>query len=62
MGSKVFAQDDLEKTLEQAAIYYNEAIDLYKQDDVQKSIDYFEKAIKLKPDFYEACAYGTVLG
>ena len=54
MGSKVFAQDDLEKTLEQAAIYYNEAIDLYKQDDVQKSIDYFEKAIKLKPDFYEA--------
>ena len=40
MGGKVFAQDDLEKTLEQAAIYYNEAIDLYKQDDVQKSIDY----------------------
>lgn len=43
-----------DKALEQAATYYNEAIDLYKQDDVDKSIVYFEKAIRIKPDFYEA--------
>ena len=57
MGSCAFCeenQDDLEKTLEQAATYYNEAIDLYQQDNINKSIDYFEKAIKLKSDFYEA--------
>jgi len=48
------SQKDIEKALEQAATYYNEAIDLYKQDNVEKSIDLFEKAIKIKPDFYEA--------
>ena len=49
MGSCAFCeteQEELQKTLEQAATYYNEAIDLYQQDDVNKSIDYFEKAIK----------------
>ena len=45
--------DDLE-LLEEATTYYNQAIDFYKQDDVDRSIDYFEKAIKIKPDFYEA--------
>ena len=34
---------EADRALEQAAMYYNEAIDLYKQDDVEKSIDYFEK-------------------
>lgn len=48
------SEKELQKALEQAATYYNEAIDLYKQDEVDKSIDLFEKAIKIKPDFYEA--------
>ena len=39
---------------EEATIKYNQAIDLYKQDDINGSIDLFNKAIKLKPDFYEA--------
>lgn len=37
-----------------AAVLYNEAIDLYKQDDVNRSIELFKEAIELKPDFYEA--------
>ena len=39
---------------ETATMYYNEAVDLYKQDDVEKSIEFFKKAIEIKPDFYEA--------
>ena len=39
---------------EEAAMVYNEAIDLYRQDDVSRSIELFKKAIELKPDFYEA--------
>ncbi len=39
---------------EEAALLYNEAIDLYRQDDVNRSIEMFKKAIELKPDFYEA--------
>jgi len=45
-----FLQEDLEK----AATLYNEAIDLYKQDRVDESIENFTKALELKPDFYEA--------
>ncbi|MBQ8848228.1 MAG: tetratricopeptide repeat protein [Candidatus Gastranaerophilales bacterium] len=41
-------------TKEDATIFYNEAIDLYRQDDVDKSIELFSKAIELNPDFYEA--------
>ena len=39
---------------EDATDLYNEAIDMYKQDDVEKSIDLFTQAIELNPDFYEA--------
>ena len=39
---------------EEAAMLYNEAIDLYKQDDVNRSIELFKQAIELKQDFYEA--------
>ena len=39
---------------ENAAVMYNQAIDLYKQDNINASIDLFKKAIELKPDFYEA--------
>ena len=39
---------------ENPALIYNQAIDLYKQDNVEGSIDLFKKAIELKPDFYEA--------
>ena len=39
---------------DEAAMLYNEAIDLYKQDDVNRSIELFKQAIVLKPDFYEA--------
>ena len=37
-----------------ATILYNEAIDVYGQDNVEKSIELFRKAIELNPDFYEA--------
>jgi len=40
--------------IEDATVYYNEAIDLYKQDEIEKSIELFQKAIELNPDFYEA--------
>ena len=46
---KSFADD-----YEDAAAMYNQAIDLYKQDDVNGAIDLFKKAIELKPDFQEA--------
>ncbi|MBR1617157.1 tetratricopeptide repeat protein, partial [bacterium] len=39
---------------EDAAIFYNEAIDCYSQNEVEKSIDLFKKAVELDPDFYEA--------
>ena len=39
---------------EEAANLYNHAIDLYKQDDVERSIEFFKKAIELNPEFYEA--------
>ncbi len=42
------------KIKEDATSYYNEAIDVYGQDDIEKSIELFKKAIELKPDFYEA--------
>ena len=44
-----FAQD-----IEGATVFYNEAIDLYSQDQVDKSIDFFKRAISLNHDFYEA--------
>ena len=40
--------------IDDATVYYNEAIDVYGQDDIQKSIDLFKKAIELNPNFYEA--------
>ncbi len=39
---------------EDATNLYNEAIDLYAQDQVNKSIETFNKAIELYPEFYEA--------
>lgn len=39
---------------EDATIFYNEAVELYNQDEVDKSIELFRKAIELNPDFYEA--------
>ena len=47
-------EQDIKENIEQAANLYNEAIDFYKQDDVDKSIEYFTKALEIKPDFYEA--------
>lgn len=46
--------EELDNNLEQAATLYNEAIDLYKQDEIDKSIENFTKALEIKPDFYEA--------
>ena len=40
--------------IEEATAFYNEAIDLYKQDNINQSVELFNKAIKLNPDFYEA--------
>lgn len=42
------------KIKEDATSYYNEAIDMYAQDNIEKSIELFRRAIELKPDFYEA--------
>ncbi len=39
---------------EEATNYYNQAIDLYKADRVDESIELFKKAIELNPEFYEA--------
>ncbi len=41
-------------TKEDATNLYNEAIDLYAQDQINKSIETFNKAIELYPEFYEA--------
>ena len=43
-----------EENYEEAANLYNNAIDLYKSDEIEKSIEYFTKALELRPDFYEA--------
>lgn len=40
--------------IEEATLYYNEAIDVYGQNDVEKSVELFRKAIELNPNFYEA--------
>ncbi len=50
----VVSGEELEDNTQQAANLYNEAIDLYGQDEVDKSIEYFTKALEIKPDFYEA--------
>ena len=54
MVSNITLAQNIEEKLEKAAILYNEAIDFYKQDEVDKSINNFKKALELKPDFYEA--------
>ncbi len=41
-------------SLEEATALYNMGIDYYSQNQVQKSMDYFKKAISLNPKFYEA--------
>lgn len=41
-------------TLEDATSLYNMGIDYYSQNQVQKSIEYFKKAISIDPKFYEA--------
>ena len=48
------ANEEILDSTEQAASLYNDAIDLYKQDKIDKSIENFTKALELKPDFYEA--------
>lgn len=50
----ILAQDEPKEIVQQAANLYNEAIDLYKQDDIDGAIKNFTKALELKPDFYEA--------
>lgn len=42
------------QNIEKATDYYNDAIDLYKQDDLEGSAEMFKRAIDIKPDFYEA--------
>ena len=54
MGGNFAFCEENDENLEKAAILYNEAIDLYSQDKTGKSIEYFTKALELKPDFYEA--------
>ncbi len=41
-------------TLEDATSLYNMGIDYYSQNQVQKSMEYFKKAISIDPKFYEA--------
>lgn len=40
--------------IEEATTLYNEAIDMYSADEIDKSIELFSRAIELNPDFYEA--------
>lgn len=47
--TQIFADD-----IEDATEFYNQAIDFYNQDEMDKSIEFFTKAIELNPDFYEA--------
>lgn len=54
LSLSVFAQDEQKEIVQQATNLYNEAIDLYKQDDVERAIKNFTKVLELKPDFYEA--------
>ena len=49
LGSFVFANE-----LQDATDLYNEAIDLYKQDEIERSVELFNRAVEIKPDFYEA--------
>lgn len=41
-------------TLDDATALYNMGIDYYSQNQVQKSMDYFKRAISIDPKFYEA--------
>ena len=50
LGSNIVFSNELEE----ATDLYNEAIDLYKQDEIERSVELFNQAIQLKPDFYEA--------
>ena len=50
----IFSVQALADNIDDATEVYNEAIDLYKQNEVDKSIEYFYKATKLNPKFYEA--------
>ena len=54
LGTNLVFSQEIEDKAQSAAILYNEAIDLYGQDEIEKSIEYFTKALELKPDFYEA--------
>lgn len=47
-------QPSFSNEIEDATFLYNEAIDQYKQENVEKSVELFKKAIELRPDFYEA--------
>jgi len=40
--------------LEEAVTLYNEAIDKYNENEIDKSIELFNKSIMLDPDFYDA--------
>lgn len=53
--SSTFANEtDSTVTLDKATQLYNKAIDLYKSDKTDESIELFKKAIELNPQFYEA--------
>lgn len=40
--------------VKEATHLYNKAIDLYSENNIDKSVELFKKAIELNPDFYEA--------
>lgn len=52
---KIFANEtgDID-VIDESTNYYNQAIDLYKSDKTDESIELFKKAIELNPKFYEA--------
>ena len=50
----VYTQAVSAYTLEDATSLYNLGIDFYSQNQVQKSMEYFKKAISIDPKFYEA--------
>ena len=54
MGMFAFAPSAKCADNESATYYYNEAIDFYRQDDVDQSVKYFAKAISINPNFFEA--------
>ena len=53
-GFFIFTSPSYCDDIEDAAVFYNEAIDLYQQNEIEKSIELFKKATDLNPEFREA--------